>query len=148
MTKRSAVLQLNQGNRRSVPIMSLSALVDPSKQSLFLSLGSITFNPIAWNIVARNGTSSSVCASYMYYSMTNPSGTCANKSTTTKQSLASLAGMLTWHVNSSPCAFSARGDYVTICTSPFFFFFRLPLSLPSLHPFFLTPNDLSTHAPT
>ena len=59
----------------------------------------------------------------MYYSITNPSGTCANKSTTTKQSLASLAGMLTWHVNSSPCAFSARGDYVTICTSPFFFFF-------------------------
>jgi phosphatidylethanolamine N-methyltransferase len=35
--------------------MSLSALVDTSKSSLFLSLASITFNPTAWNIVARNG---------------------------------------------------------------------------------------------
>ena len=35
--------------------MSLSALVDASKLSLFLSLASITFNPTAWNIVARNG---------------------------------------------------------------------------------------------
>lgn len=34
--------------------MSLSALVDTSKTSLFLSLASITFNPTAWNIVARN----------------------------------------------------------------------------------------------
>jgi len=34
--------------------MSLSALVDASKVSLFLSLASITFNPTAWNIVARN----------------------------------------------------------------------------------------------
>jgi methylene-fatty-acyl-phospholipid synthase len=34
--------------------MSLSALVDTSKSSLFLSLASITFNPTAWNIVARN----------------------------------------------------------------------------------------------
>ena len=29
--------------------------VDTSKLSLFLSLASITFNPTAWNIVARNG---------------------------------------------------------------------------------------------
>src|SRR6266702_647175 len=35
--------------------MSLLALVDTSKTSLFLSLASITFNPTAWNIVARNG---------------------------------------------------------------------------------------------
>ncbi|KAH9988663.1 hypothetical protein BJV77DRAFT_1020509 [Russula vinacea] len=34
--------------------MSLSALVDASKTSLLLSLGSITFNPTVWNIVARN----------------------------------------------------------------------------------------------
>ncbi|KAF8487290.1 phospholipid methyltransferase [Russula ochroleuca] len=34
--------------------MSLSALVDTSKSSLFLSLVSITFNPTVWNIVARN----------------------------------------------------------------------------------------------
>ncbi|KAF8492430.1 phospholipid methyltransferase [Russula emetica] len=34
--------------------MCLSALVDRSKTSLFLSLGSIAFNPTAWNIVARN----------------------------------------------------------------------------------------------
>lgn len=34
--------------------MSLHALVDASKVSLFLSLGTITFNPTAWNIVARN----------------------------------------------------------------------------------------------
>jgi methylene-fatty-acyl-phospholipid synthase len=34
--------------------MSLTALVDASKLSLFLSLASITFNPTAWNIVARN----------------------------------------------------------------------------------------------
>ena|SRR5882757_5951995 len=33
----------------------MSALLDVSKTSLFLSLGSITFNPTAWNIVARNG---------------------------------------------------------------------------------------------
>jgi len=32
----------------------MSTLVDVSKASLFLSLGSITFNPTAWNIVARN----------------------------------------------------------------------------------------------
>ncbi|KAH9958781.1 phospholipid methyltransferase [Russula dissimulans] len=32
----------------------MSTLVDVSKMSLFLSLGSITFNPTAWNIVARN----------------------------------------------------------------------------------------------
>jgi hypothetical protein len=38
--------------------MSLSALVDTSKSSLFLSLVSITFNPTVWNIVARNGKSS------------------------------------------------------------------------------------------
>ena len=42
-----------------VAIMSLSALIDSSKISLFLSLGSITFNPTAWNIVARNGEPSS-----------------------------------------------------------------------------------------
>jgi len=34
--------------------MSLSVLLDASKASLFLSLGSITFNPTVWNIVARN----------------------------------------------------------------------------------------------
>ncbi|KAF8496147.1 phospholipid methyltransferase [Russula emetica] len=34
--------------------MSLTTLVDASKTSLFLSLGSITFNPTAWNIIARN----------------------------------------------------------------------------------------------
>ncbi|KAH9054777.1 phospholipid methyltransferase [Lactarius vividus] len=34
--------------------MSLLALVDTSKTSLFLSLLSIAFNPTAWNIVARN----------------------------------------------------------------------------------------------
>jgi len=27
------------------------------KRSLFISLASITFNPVAWNLVARNGTS-------------------------------------------------------------------------------------------
>ncbi|KAI0270394.1 phospholipid methyltransferase [Gloeopeniophorella convolvens] len=32
----------------------LSALVDTSKTSLYLSLVSIAFNPAAWNIVARN----------------------------------------------------------------------------------------------
>lgn len=31
--------------------------VDFSKTSLLVSLASITFNPLAWNIVARNGTS-------------------------------------------------------------------------------------------
>ena len=35
--------------------MSLNALLDASKTSLLFSLGSITFNPTAWNIVARNG---------------------------------------------------------------------------------------------
>ena len=40
-----------------VATMSLSALVDASKTSLLLSLGSITFNPTVWNIVARNGRS-------------------------------------------------------------------------------------------
>ncbi|KAH9966179.1 phospholipid methyltransferase [Lactifluus volemus] len=34
--------------------MSLSALLDVSKTSLYLSLVSITFNPTAWNIVARH----------------------------------------------------------------------------------------------
>ncbi|KAI9451412.1 phospholipid methyltransferase [Lactarius psammicola] len=34
--------------------MSLFAIVDTSKASLFLSLASIAFNPTAWNIVARN----------------------------------------------------------------------------------------------
>ncbi|KAH9034103.1 phospholipid methyltransferase [Lactarius pseudohatsudake] len=34
--------------------MTLLALVDTSKASLFLSLASIAFNPLAWNIVARN----------------------------------------------------------------------------------------------
>jgi hypothetical protein len=40
-----------------VAIMSLSAFIDASKTSLFLSLGSITFAPTMWNIVARNGKS-------------------------------------------------------------------------------------------
>lgn len=40
-----------------VATMSLSALVDAFKTSLLLSLGSITFNPTVWNIVARNGRS-------------------------------------------------------------------------------------------
>jgi methylene-fatty-acyl-phospholipid synthase len=35
--------------------MSLSALLDVSKTSLFISLASIMFNPTAWNIIARNG---------------------------------------------------------------------------------------------
>jgi hypothetical protein len=35
--------------------MALGALLDVSKPSLYLSLASITFNPTAWNIVARNG---------------------------------------------------------------------------------------------
>ncbi|KAH9970260.1 phospholipid methyltransferase [Russula compacta] len=34
--------------------MSLSTLLDLSKISLYLSLGSIAFNPTAWNIIARN----------------------------------------------------------------------------------------------
>ncbi|KAI0255627.1 phospholipid methyltransferase [Lactifluus subvellereus] len=34
--------------------MALSAVLDASKASLYLSLASITFNPTAWNIVARN----------------------------------------------------------------------------------------------
>jgi len=34
--------------------MSLTTLVDPSKTSLYLSLGFITFNPAAWNLIARN----------------------------------------------------------------------------------------------
>ena len=34
---------------------SLLKHVDLSKPSLYLSLASITFNPTAWNIVARNG---------------------------------------------------------------------------------------------
>jgi hypothetical protein len=34
--------------------MSLEALLDTSKTSIFLSLASITFNPTAWKIVARN----------------------------------------------------------------------------------------------
>jgi len=41
-------------SNHDVAIMSLSALIDTSKSSLFLSLGSITFNPTVWNIVARN----------------------------------------------------------------------------------------------
>ena len=32
------------------------SLVDVNKTSLLLSLLAISFNPIAWNIVARNGT--------------------------------------------------------------------------------------------
>ena len=39
----------------TLAIMSLNALLDASKTSLLLSLASITFNPTAWNIVARNG---------------------------------------------------------------------------------------------
>ena len=35
--------------------MQLTDLVDFSKPSLFISLGSIAFNPLAWNIVAQNG---------------------------------------------------------------------------------------------
>lgn len=31
-------------------------LVDVDQQSLFISLASITFNPTAWNIVARHGS--------------------------------------------------------------------------------------------
>jgi hypothetical protein len=42
--------------------MSLSAFVDASKTSLFLSLGSIAFSPAMWNIVARNGKSSVISA--------------------------------------------------------------------------------------
>ncbi|KAI9509002.1 phospholipid methyltransferase [Russula earlei] len=34
--------------------MSLNALLDASRPSLFLALGSIAFNPTAWNVVARN----------------------------------------------------------------------------------------------
>jgi len=35
-------------------MMTLSAILDASKASLYISLASITFNPTAWNIVARN----------------------------------------------------------------------------------------------
>ena len=38
-------------------MFSLLKHVDLSKPSLYLSLASITFNPTAWNIVARNGES-------------------------------------------------------------------------------------------
>jgi hypothetical protein len=31
-------------------------LVDVNQQSLLISLAAITFNPTAWNIVARHGT--------------------------------------------------------------------------------------------
>jgi len=33
----------------------LGALVDVSRPSLWIAAGSILFNPIYWNIVARNG---------------------------------------------------------------------------------------------
>jgi hypothetical protein len=38
--------------------LNLADIVDLSKTSLLISLLSITFNPIAWNIVARNGSNS------------------------------------------------------------------------------------------
>ena len=38
-----------------VAIMSLSAFIDASKTTFILSLVSITFAPMMWNVVARNG---------------------------------------------------------------------------------------------
>ena len=38
-------------------LADLSTIVDFSKQSLLISAAAIAFNPTAWNIVARNGTS-------------------------------------------------------------------------------------------
>lgn len=35
-----------------------SDLIDPTKASFWISAASIVFNPLYWNITARNGTSS------------------------------------------------------------------------------------------
>ena len=37
-------------------VSSLLSSVDWSKDSLYISIFAIAFNPTAWNIVARNGT--------------------------------------------------------------------------------------------
>lgn len=50
----SAPLTLSPHEMSSLDILSY---VDWSKQSLWLSVGAIVFNPTAWNIVARNGAS-------------------------------------------------------------------------------------------
>ncbi len=130
-----------------IAIMSLSALVDASKTSLFLSLGSITFNPTAWNIVARNGMTNSVSPSFA--SMTDPvPHRHTQKNTATRQSLAFLVAMVIWVVTSSPCAFLVRGYCVTTCTSPAFFSVLSPSFPLSIHPFFLTIGDSPIHIPT
>ena len=41
----------------SLTMSSLLSYVDTSKPSLWITLFAITFNPTAWNIVARNGAS-------------------------------------------------------------------------------------------
>ena len=38
-------------------LFDLASVIDVSKQSLLISVAAIAFNPTAWNIVARNGTS-------------------------------------------------------------------------------------------
>src|SRR6266852_5156135 len=133
--------------------MSLSALVDASKTSLFLSLGSITFNPTAWNIVAINGKSSAPWCPLptSHACMTDPfpfPRRRTQKNTATRQSLAFLAAMLIWAVTSSQCAFSVRAYCVIICTSPHHFFSVSPPPLLSIHPsiyYFYSLGSLTTN---
>lgn len=39
-----------------VVLSALPSYIDTSKTSLWISVFAIAFNPIAWNIIARNGT--------------------------------------------------------------------------------------------
>ncbi len=128
-----------------IAIMSLSALVDASKTSLFLSLGSITFNPTAWNIVARNGKSFAPWRPLptSHACMTDPfpfPRRRTQKNTATRRSLAFLAAMLIRVVTSSQFAFSVRTYCVITCTSPHHVFL-CPSFSPLPHP--IHPSILS-----
>lgn len=54
--KIAAHLPLSNAGYRYVPLdAGLFQLVDVARPSLWLALGTILFNPIYWNIIARNG---------------------------------------------------------------------------------------------
>ena len=104
--------------------MSPSAFLDVSNTSFFLSLGSITFNPTAWNIVARNGKQEPSRRSLLPSSETSLT---TLKNTTTRQSPAFSVATLVWVVTSLPYAFSVREYYGITCPlTPRFSFLSPP----------------------
>jgi hypothetical protein len=81
-----------------VAAMSLSALIDTSKTSLFISLGSITFNPTVWNIVARNGKPGHFIVPLSASTTDSWPVNVCKKNTATRRSLAFWGAMLIWVV--------------------------------------------------